>query len=189
MEKKLKITAIVQARLNSTRLPGKVLLKIKLKSILEIIQARLKESKYVNKIIFAIPKNDKLLKNFLKKKKFNYFLGSNENVLQRYYECAKKNKSNIIVRITADCPLIDSGIIDNMIKIFKKNKLDLITNYFPPSFPDGLDVSIFSFKLLKETFLKAKNKYEKEHVVPYMIYKKNIKKYNYSNKENLEKLW
>ena len=189
MDKKLKIVAIVQGRLNSNRLPNKVIEKINSKSVTEIIYERLKCSKFINDIIFAVPRNETKYSSYLKKKKIRFYLGNENNVLKRYYDCAKKNSADIIIRITADCPLVDSQMIDNMIKIFKKNKnLDLLTNYSPPSYPDGLDVSIFNFKTLKKTFLSAKTIFDQEHVVPFMLKSKLIKKKNIKCKLDLKHL-
>ena len=152
MEKKLKITAIVQARLKSSRLPNKVLEKINSKTIIEIINERLKVSKLINNIILSIPKTDFKLIKFFKKKKIKYSAGSENNVLKRFYQCAKKDKSDLVIRVTADCPLVDAEIIDKMIISFKSyENLDLLTNYFPPTFPDGLDIAIFNFKTLEYT--------------------------------------
>ena len=189
MDKKLKIVAIVQGRLNSNRLPNKVIEKINSKSVTEIIYERLKCSKFINDIIFAVPRNETKYSSYLKKKKIRFYLGNENNVLKRYFDCAKKNSADIIIRITADCPLVDSQMIDNMIKIFKKNKnLDLLTNYSPPSYPDGLDVSIFNFKTLKKTFLSAKTIFDQEHVVPFMLKSKLIKKKNIKCKLDLKHL-
>ena len=107
MPGKNKIIAIVQARENSSRFPNKVLKYINEKTILEIINSRLKKSKNLSNIVFAIPKNDKKIQSLLIKKKINYFQGSEKNVLERFYKCAKKYKANTVVRITADCPLVD----------------------------------------------------------------------------------
>ena len=109
------------------------------------------------------------LKNFLKGKKINYFEGSEENVLDRYYKCAKKYKSDIIVRITADCPLIDPNMLDNCLEIFIKNKIDLLVNYNPPTFPDGLDIGIFNLKTLQKAWKNARSEFEIEHVIPFML--------------------
>ena len=188
MEKK-KIIAIVQGRLNSSRLPNKVIKKINSETITEIIYKRLKCSKLLDDIIFAIPKDELSYKKILKKKNIKYFLGSTNNVLERYYYCAKKNKADIIVRVTADCPLVDPEVIDQMLGVFKKNsKLDLLTNNNPPSFPDGLDISIFTFKTLKHSFLKAKNNFDKEHVVPFMIRSNKIRKKNFKSKYDYKHL-
>ena len=183
---KKNITVIVQARLTSSRLPEKVLKKISKKTIIEIIHQRLSRSKFISQIVYAIPKNKKnlKLKNFFKSKKLNYFEGSEENVLDRYYKCVKKYKSDIIVRITADCPLIDPNMLDKCLKIFIKKKIDILVNYCPPTFPDGLDIGIFNANTLHQTWKNARSKYEIEHVVPFMLKNKNVKKYNYSSKKD-----
>ena len=183
MAKKNKIIAIVQARTNSTRLPGKVLKKIGNKTVIEIINLRLKKSKLIDKIIFAIPENDEKLKNYLMKKKFNLFQGSAEDVLDRYYRCAKKENASAVIRITGDCPLIDSELIDKAISIFlKKKNIHILTNYTPPTFPNGLDFSIFSFNNLKTTWNNANTEFDREHVVPYLLKSKKSKKFNFKNK-------
>ena len=148
MEKKLKIAAIIQARANSSRMPNKVLEKIKDKNLLEIIYLRLKKSKKIQDIRFIIPKHaaEKKLKSYLQNNKIPFFEGSEKDVLDRYYQCAKKYNYDHIIRITGDCPLVDGSLIDDMYSIFTKKKLDFISNYSPPTFPDGLDVSIFTFE-------------------------------------------
>ena len=118
----MRIVTIVQARQTSKRLPNKVLKKINQFSIIEIIVKRLKKLNLVNDIIVAIPDNkmnDKLSKHLIEKK-IKIFRGSEENVLDRYYQAAKKNKADVIVRITADCPFVDIKIIENGLKIFVK---------------------------------------------------------------------
>ena len=104
---------------------------------------RLDESKYLKKIIIATTNNsnDDYTYNFLRNKK-NIFRGSEKNVLERYYKCAKHYKSEIIVRITSDCPLMDYRLIDEMIEYFLKNDCDYLSNIHPPSLPDGFDVEI-----------------------------------------------
>ncbi len=180
------VTAIIQARLTSSRFPAKVLKKILNKTILEIIHRRLSKSKFNLKIVFAIPKNKKnrKLKYFLKSKKLIFFEGSEENVLDRYFKCAKKHKSQNIVRVTSDCPLIDVNMLDDCLDVYFKKKLDLLNNGIPPTFPDGLDISIFNYNSLFHAWKNAKTKYDKEHVVPFMIRNKNLKKFNYTSKKN-----
>ena len=119
---KMKVVAIVQARLDSSRLPRKVLMKVKKLTLLEILYKRLLKSKKINKIIFAIPgdKVNRELASFLKKKKIKYFLGDKDNVLKRYYYAAKKFKANLVVRVTGDCPLVDPELVDKSIILIKK---------------------------------------------------------------------
>lgn len=192
MKKKIKITAIVQARSTSVRFPKKVLQKINGKTLVEIINIRLKKSKLIQKIIFVIPKdkNEVELREVLSKNKINFFEGSKEDVLDRFYKCAVKNPTDIIVRITGDCPLVDPYLIDKGLKFFlslKKNK-SILTNYLPPTFPNGVDFSIFSFSGLKIAWENAKTEYEREHVVPYMLNYKSFKKYKLVNKVNYSDL-
>ncbi len=187
----MKILAIIQARSNSKRLPLKVLRSIGSKKLVEILALRLSKSKKINQTIFAIP-NDNYnlkLKNFLRKKKLNFFLGSQNNVLKRYYEAALKFKGKIIVRITADCPLIDPQLVDKTIKLFQNAKVDYASNCFPRSFPDGLDVEVFSIHALAKTYREAKSIYEKEHVTPYIKKNNKFKKiFLYQKGKNLSKI-
>ena len=141
MELKREVLAIIQARYNSTRFPGKVLKKINNTTILEILIKRLSKSKYISKIIVACSKNekDKAILNICKKLGINYFIGSENDVLDRFYKAAKKYKGKNIVRITADCPLLDCKIIDDVISNFFLKKVVYASNINPPTFPDGLD--------------------------------------------------
>ena len=174
----MKVSIIVQARLGSVRLPNKILKKIENLTILEIINKRLSKSKECDDIIFAVPDNKEnfALRNFIKlKMKSKMFQGSEANVLNRYFLAATKNKSDIIVRISADCPFVDHRIIDKYIKIFKKNKLDYLYNGFPHTYPDGLDVEIFNIKSLKIANKFSKKGIQKEGVTRY--FRDNINKF------------
>jgi len=175
----MSFTAIIQARTNSSRLPNKVLLNYKNLTPLSILIKRLKKSKYLKKIIIATTKkkNDDKIVKYCKENKILSFRGDENNVLKRYYLAAKKFKIKKIVRITSDCPLIDYRILDQMIKIFKKKRIDYYANALPLpcKFPDGMDIEIFTFKTLKETFKKALLPSEKEHVTNYMWKKNNFK--------------
>ena len=117
-----------------------------------IILKRLKKTKEADKIVVATSKNkeNKLLLEYLKRTKISYFCGSDKDVINRYYQTANKFKAKIIVRITADCPLVDVKIVDEFIKKFKKSKPDYLSNCYPWTYPDGLDVEVFSYKLLKK---------------------------------------
>ena len=164
-----KITAIVQARIGSDRLRGKVIKKINGKETILLLLKRLSLAKKIDDIIVAIPKKrqDDVLYNILKKNNFKVFRGSEKNVLSRYYQCAKKFSSEIIVRITADNPLIDPNIVDNVINQFLKNSFDYITNANPRTYPYGTEVEVFSFQALEEASNNAEKPSEREHVTPY----------------------
>ncbi len=180
MELKKKAVAIIQARFDSQRFPGKVLKKINNKTILEILIRRLSQSKYISKIIVACSKNnnDKTIIDICKKLKINYFIGSENNVLERYYKAAIKYKAKNIVRITGDCPLIDPKIVDEVIINFFEKEVDYASNVNPPTYPDGLDVEVFKFSALQYAFFKARSALEREHVTSFILNKKNFKKFN-----------
>ena len=180
MELKRRVLAIIQARYNSTRFPGKVVKKINNKTVLEILIKRLSRSEHISKIIVACSKNKKDLAilNICKKLGINYFAGSEDDVLDRFYKAAKKYKSENIVRITGDCPLIDPEIVDDVISNFFSNNADYASNTNPPTFPDGFDVEVFKFSALKEAYIKARQLTEREHVTPFIINNKKLKKFN-----------
>ena len=180
MELKKKVLAIIQARYNSTRFPGKVVKKINNKTILEILIRRLSRSKHISKIIVACSnnRNDKAIVAICKKLGVNYFIGSENDVLNRFYHAAKKFRGINIARITADCPLIDPKIVDDVISNFFLKNADYSSNVNPPTFPDGLDVEVFKFGVLKEAYINAKKLTEREHVTPFIINNKKLKKFN-----------
>jgi len=167
---KKKITCIIQARLANTRLPGKVLLNGYDKPLLLHLIERVKRSKKIKKIIIATTKKkiDEPIVNLCKKKGINYFRGDSENVLKRYYDCAKKFKVDNILRITSDCPLMDHRIIDKVITKYSQKNYDYASNINPTTTPDGFDIEIFPFRILKKAYFNAKEKHELEHVTPYI---------------------
>ncbi|MEK7173291.1 MAG: glycosyltransferase family protein [Patescibacteria group bacterium] len=164
------IVAIIQARTGSTRLPKKVLKKVCGKSLLEHLIERVKRVKHLDKIVVATTtkKEDEAIVKIAQKTKVEYFQGSNEDVLDRYYQAAKKFKADIVVRITGDCPLLDPEIVDTTINLFLKTKCDYVSNTHPPTFPDGMDVEVFSFRALERSWLEAKLISEREHVTLYV---------------------
>ena len=181
----MKFIAIIQARLDSKRYPYKVLEKIQKKTILQIIYERLLKINQINKVIFAIPNtsNNNLLEKYLIKINLN-IKGSHKNLISRYYNISKLYKGYNIIRITADCPLIDKTIIENVSENLNRN-FDYVTNTFPPTYPDGYDVEIFSEKALEKAYLNAKTDYEKEHVTPYIKNNKLTRTKNIYSNDNL----
>ncbi|QZY56318.1 cytidylyltransferase domain-containing protein [Crassaminicella profunda] len=171
----MNIVAIIQARMGSTRLPGKVLLPLKGKPVLWHIVNRLKACKNINNIVIAtsVEENDNKIECFCKENKIDYFRGSEKNVLERYYFTARKFQADHIVRITADNPVLDPKIIDELIDIYKKDQYDFYG--VGSGFPYGISGAIFSFKALEESYLNAKVPSEKEHVGLYI--KKRSKEY------------
>jgi len=182
------IVAIIQARMGSTRFPGKVLKKLYKKTILQIIFERVQKSEKIDKIIFATSNNtlDDKIENFCKYKNYFCFRGSEKNVLKRYYDCAKKFNAKTIIRLTADCPLVDPIIIDKVISMHYKTKSHYSSNTIPPEkskWPNGSDVEVFSFKSLEQAYKNAKKLSEKEHVTFY-IWKNNNNKFKKSQLPN-----
>ena len=157
----MKTAIIIQARMNSTRLPGKVMKLVKGMPIIELIVKRLKKSKEVDEIIVATSNQteNKTLIDFLKKKNIKTFIGKEKDVLNRFYQAAKKFKVDTIVRITADCALVDVELVDNFIRKFKKKKPDYLSNCSPWTFPDGLDIEVFSLEVLEKIEKRAKLKH------------------------------
>lgn len=180
---------IVQARLSSKRLPGKVIKNIFNIPILLFLIKRLKKAKNISDIIVATSntKDDEKIINLCKKNKIKFFKGHLLNVASRYENILKKKKIKCFLRISADSPLIDPYLVDKMINVSKKKKFDLFTNVFPKTFPSGQSIEIVKSNLI---FKKIKNftKDEKEHVT--LHFYKNWKKYNiinFKNKVNLSK--
>ncbi len=163
-----KVVAIIQARMGSTRLSGKVLKEIVGKPLLWHLINRLRKSKSLQEIVIATTssESDKKIIEFCKLNAINHFEGSENDVLDRYYQAAKKFGADSVVRITADCPVIDPQIVDEVINEYKKGGYDVCG--LSGEFPDGLDVEIFSFKTLEDTWKNAKLPSEREHVSPYM---------------------
>lgn len=169
----MKIAAIIQARTSSTRLPGKVLKELPYNSgitCLEQVIRRLKKSKRLNEIIIATTKEteDNSITNICKKEDVQYFKGSKENVLSRYYFAAKENNIDLIVRITSDCPCIDADITDLTIDDHISKMADYTTNSLVRTYPHGLDVEVFNFDALGKAYKNTTKDYEKEHVTPYI---------------------
>jgi len=172
---------VIQARTGSTRLPNKVLLKAGKNSLLEYEIKRVKQSKFIDKIVVAttVEKKDDIIEKLCKKIKVDCFRGSEKDVLDRYYKCSLRyQKFKNIVRITGDCPLIDPAIIDEVINLFIKNKLDYASNVEKETFPDGMDVEVFKREVLIEAAKKAKLTSQREHVTLYIRKTKKYKKGN-----------
>ena len=181
------VSAIVQARMGSIRFPGKVLSKINGVPLIEILIQRLKKSKNLKHIIVATsndPNNKKLIQ-WCKKNKINFFIGNEEDVLKRFYDCATKYKIKNILRITADCPLSDPEMIDEAIKIYSKKKLDYLSNTNPPTYPDGFDLEIFNYKALTIALNNTVLSNDREHVTPFIIRKFKDSSLNIRNTKNL----
>ena len=184
---KKKIILIIQARTDSKRFPKKVLTKINGKPLLWWVITRLKKVNCDEIIVSTTKRNiDKPIIEISKQCNVKYFKGKKYDVLDRYYKTAKKFQGDVIVRITADCPVIDYKIINTIIKKFLTQKYDYIaTDDY--SFPKGVDVECFSINSLEKAWKNAKLNSEREHVTPFIW--KNEKKFKIlkiKNKENLD---
>ncbi len=164
----MKIVAIIQARMSSSRLPGKVLMNLSGEPVLGHIVNRLKTSKYIHQIVVAtsIENSDNPIEEFCTNNKINVYRGSLNDVLDRYYQASKKYNADGILRITADCPVVDPEIVDIIISSFLETQCDLCG--LSGEFPDGLDCSVFSFKAIEKAWNEAKLASEREHVGPYI---------------------
>ncbi len=169
--------------MNSTRLPGKHCYKVYNKYIIEYLIIRLKKVKYANDIILATTntKVDDILFDISKKHKIKCFRGSEENVMQRVLMAAEKNKTDIIVSITADCPLIDPNIIDQCILSFENNDCEYLNNAFIPSYPGGMNCQVYFTKILKKSYKSTKSNLHREHVTLEIIENKKKYKHLYLN--------
>lgn len=181
--------AIIQARMTSTRLPGKVTKEIVGIPMLGHVIERLKKSRLVDEIVIATTKNkSKPILEIAQNYNVESFSGSKDDVLDRYYQAVKKYKAEPIVRITSDCPLLDPEVVDKVIRYYmeRKDSLDYVTNTLTRSYPRGLDTEVFSFSALEKAWREAKEVYQREHVTPYIYEHTEI--FRLANVENNEDL-
>jgi len=167
---KRKITAIVQARMTSTRLPGKVMKKVLGKPLLNYLSQRLQSAANIDDIILATTENpeDNSIAEQGKKLGLRIFRGSEHNVLDRFYRAAIVYQADHIMRITADCPLIDPHFLDLLIEYYTTDRFDYVSNCAKPTLPDGLDAEIFTFQALEYAHQRAHRLSCLEHVTPYI---------------------
>jgi spore coat polysaccharide biosynthesis protein SpsF len=161
-----KALCIIQARMGSTRLPGKVMKQINGKSVLWHVYSRVRRSKKIDQIVIATTNlpNDDAIVEFCKTEKIECFRGEEKNVLSRYYHAAKQYHGETIVRITSDCPLIEPRIIDLMLTNYR-SEWAYYSNCHPlRSVPIGLDVEISNYRFIEQAYLESKDLYEQEHV-------------------------
>lgn len=179
-----KVLCILQARMSSTRLPWKVLMKINNIPLLQYEIQRLKKSLFIDKLIIATSDSvdDDVIESFCKSYWIACFRWDLNNVLKRYYDCScVYNEYDTLVRVTWDCPLIEAKIIDETINLYFESGVDYCTNAECATFPDWLDVEVFSKHALTEAYQQAVLPSEKEHVTPYI--RKHFKKINYCLKK------
>jgi spore coat polysaccharide biosynthesis protein SpsF len=161
--------AIIQARMGSSRLPGKVLMDLGGASVLARVVGRLGRSQEITQIVVATtvaPADDAIVRE-CERLHVSCFRGSEDDVLDRYYQCARACPANAIVRITSDCPLIDPNLVDETVIILKNQKADYASNVIPRTYPRGLDTEVFTSAALERAWREAHELYEREHVTPY----------------------
>ena len=177
--------------MGSSRLPGKVLMRVdEKKTVLSFTLEQLRFCKNIDRVVIATTnlKEDNIIADFAEEIGVECFRGDSQNVLDRYYSCAKKFNFPVIVRITADCPLIDPQIVDTVIEEFKKKSVDYVTNCIERTFPYGTEVEVFSILALAESWKNAKLPSEKEHVTPYIKnHQEKFRVFNLRHKENFSR--
>lgn len=166
--------AIIQARMSSSRLPEKVLLDIAGQPMIVRVVERVKRAKTIDRVVIGTTNDpsDDAIELLCKQRGYSYYRGSQLNVLDRYYHAARACKADIIVRITADCPMIDPAEIDHTVQALLEGKADFATNRLPPpwkrTYPIGLDTEVCTFEALERAWREAERPVELEHVMPYL---------------------
>lgn len=166
----MKIVAIIQARMSSTRLPGKVLESVSGRPLLWYTVERVRLCSEVEDVVVATSDReaDDPIESFCGENGVECFRGDHDDVLKRFVEASKKYDADIIVRITGDCPLVDPGVIGEVIKRFKSDECDYSSNVFERTYPHGLDVEVFSREALERSDSETKDAAEREHVTRYI---------------------
>lgn len=168
----MKIVAIVQARMGSTRLPGKVMMDLLGAPVLVRDVNRLQRSKLLDEVVIAttiLPADDQIV-SLCEDQGWSYFRGDESDVLDRYYQAAQAFEADVIVRVTSDCPMIDPEIVDVVIRAFLDIPgIDYVSNILPPrTFPRGLDTEVMTFEALERAWTEDEDPNLREHVTPYV---------------------
>jgi spore coat polysaccharide biosynthesis protein SpsF len=164
------IGIMTQARYGSSRLKGKVLKTVNGKTLLEIHLSRLKRSKLATHFVLATTHEPEALEiaKIGRQQGFEIYQGSEDDVLDRYYQAARANDLDVVIRVTSDCPLNDGALIDEMVRNFLESDADYLSNINPPTYPDGMDVEVFSFRALEKAWEMARDIKDREHVTPFI---------------------
>lgn len=183
----MKIVAIVQARMGSTRLPNKVMKPIGGVPMIELLISRLALAREVDQIIVATSVDERNLPLVRHVRNLGYVCeqGSENDVLDRYVQAAKAHQADAVVRITGDCPIVDPALVDEVIRRFKLSNVDYFSNTNPPTYPDGMDIEVFKFKALEKASQETNDLFDREHVTPYL---RNPDKYKIGSMHNGEDL-
>lgn len=186
----MRVVAIIQARMGSTRLPGKILKEIQNKPLLEYQVERVRKSKLINTIVIATTTQeiDQPVVELCERLSIDYYRGSEDDVLLRYYEAAQQFNADTIVRLTSDCPIIDPIVIDNVIDYYRDGNFDYVSNVVDRLYPRGMDTEVFSIDALTTACNNATEYSHREHVTPFIYLQPSafsIGSYSYSqNKSN-----
>lgn len=166
----MKIVALVQARMGSTRLPNKVMKPIDGIPMIELLLSRLSKARELDKIVVAtsVDERNQPLVDHVQKLGYSCEQGSENDVLDRFVQAARKHQADVVVRITGDCPLVDPELVDEVIRRFKSSGVDYFSNISPPTYPDGLDIEVCTFRALEQTSRETDKPFDREHVTPYL---------------------
>ncbi len=166
----MNIVAVIQARMTSSRLPGKVMMSIGDKPLINIMIERVKKSKHINQIVVAMPEDDKCdeLESLCHDMGVAVFKGSENDVLSRFVGAAKNYNADVVVRLCSDCPFNDPHLLDQVIEMFLDGNYDYVNNVGARSFPDGLDVEVFTAEALYTADRQATDLKHREHVTTYI---------------------
>lgn len=183
----MKVVAIVQARMGSTRLPNKVMKLINGTSMIELLLTRLSCAKELNQIVVATSamKENEVLVRHVKNLGYHCEQGSENDVLERYVQAAIAHQAEVVVRITGDCPIVDPDLVDECVRQFSALGVDYFSNIDPPTFPDGLDVEVVSLEALKRSLVESDNAFDHEHVTSYVRTSGRFRKASMQHDENL----
>lgn len=186
----MKIIAIVQARMGSTRLPNKVLKEVNGVPMIELLLARLSQSRELDQIVVATSVDEKNIPLVRHVRALGYACekGSENDVLERYVNAAKTHQADLIVRITGDCPLVDPELVDKCICRFREENVDYFSNISPPSFPDGMDIEVVTLAALEKAMLETDKPIDREHVTSYVREASQFKNAGMQNNEDLSAL-
>jgi len=176
----MKTAVIVQARMGSTRLPGKVLMTLSGKTVLHYVLERCLAIEGVDAVCCAIPESDGNGDIAAEAERCGaiVYRGSETDVLDRYYQAAKKINADAILRVTSDCPLVDPAVCAAVLNLLETERADFACNNMPPTWPHGLDCEVFTFEWLERAAREARDPYEREHVGPYVRTHANSRKVN-----------
>lgn len=166
----MKTVAIIQARMASTRLPGKIMADVAGTPLLGHVVRRARQARSLDLTAVATSDQpaDDVVARYCAETRVPCFRGNEADVLDRYYQAASRFRADVVVRLTADCPLLDPAVIDRVIGVFRTRDYDYVSNTLEPTYPDGLDTEVFRREALERAWREARLKSEREHVTPYI---------------------